>query len=174
MRLKLFFKSKSYRKMWGKRLKRKIMSPMNFIQAIWKTLCETVKSHKENPSGWERYVRSKESENKIKEAKKREDIVISIGNLLGASTRLELFLFKYCYYSKEMPQQNLEEINEAVLQVKQEIKDEMDKLERNEVTVPDKLKAELCKISLDQFGEMEECEEYFEKVHHQIMELNKN
>ena len=166
MRLKIFFLSKSYRKMWLTRIKN---TPMEFIQAIWEMFCETVKSHKENPTGWERYVRKKEKENRIKEAQKREEIVISISNLLGASTRLEIFLLKYCYYS----QQNLEEITEDFLQAKQEIKEEIDKLERNEVIVPDKLKAELCEISLDQFRGMEECEEYFEKVHSQIMEVSK-
>ena len=82
----LFFTDRFYRKLWLLNLKAKIMKPISFIKAMWKT----IKLYRDYPDRWERYVKLKEEEVAVAEQREKEEMVIARSNFIGAAFRINL------------------------------------------------------------------------------------
>lgn len=166
-KLRLFFKSREYRKMFFRYIKATIeycvKEPFIYVKAIY----DTIRLHIDYPNGWDRYVKIREIENKTEKEKEKQAKTIAYTNFIGAIFRFDISLLAYCSYINrdDVTDENYETLYAEFNQIKDDLKKYVSELEKMGVVIPNELKAIIEDTTVDKFEDLDEYKIFSDKIH---------
>ena len=165
-KLRLFFKSRYYRKMHLLTLKTSIIDWIKFPFLWIKSVYETIKICINNPNRWERYLKFKEIEHNNKLEEERLETAKLRVNFIGEITRLSICVLTYCSYNdaSNVPESKYKATQDEFNATRENVKNQIIELERRNIVIPSELKTIIESTNLDSFKTLDDCQEFYQKL----------
>ena len=166
-KLRLFFKSREFRKMSFRYIKATIeycvKKPFVYIKAFY----DTIKLFIDYPNSWDRYVKIEEIESENEKQKLEQDKAIAYNNLIGTIFMFDISLLAYCSYTNrdDVTGEDYEKLHSEFNQIKDNFKKYVSELEKMGVVIPNELKAIIEDTTIDKFNDFDEYKIFSDKIH---------
>ena len=163
--LRLFFKSRYYRKARLLTLKPIIIGWIKYPFLCIKAVSKVIKIIIDNPNRWDRYLKFKEIEHNNKIEEERQENTILRIKFIGEIFRLSTCTFAHC---SDDTTNTAEEDNKTVQdefnEIRENIKNQIREFEKRDIVVPNKLKTIIEETNLDNFTDLDDCQEFHQKL----------
>lgn len=157
--LKLFFKSKVYRRMFFRYIRAKVEEKNPFV--YMKTAYDVMKLYKDYPNRWERYVKVKEKENEM--AKKAKSIVYT--KFVSAIVRVNICLLAYCDYinRRDVSQEDYEKLYLQFDEAKKDFERYVSEIKKCNIAILPELENIVQETNLS--DNLENCQSVIEQIY---------